>query len=196
MRDTPEFELDICVTFEKDTDLLQTAQIIEERLQQLPMVNQIEAMPEQLRMTGVEVVAAITIAVLALRGSRQAVKELHELIRELRSLFQDLGGKDPSLNIGGRQISLTGDEPTNTEITSVVDTWYKSRLLPPPDRFDIGIACALDGEAQTCMDVISHQCNVEFIPNFNPAIHDYRYTTITNNKAHIPQFGTNFFGIS
>ncbi len=96
MMDTPEFELDIYVTFAKDTDLLQTAQIIEERLQQLPMVNQVEAVPEQLRMTGVEVVAAIAIVVLALRGSRQAVKELHELIRELRSLVQDLGGKDPS----------------------------------------------------------------------------------------------------
>ncbi len=197
MIDTPEFELDIYVTFAKDTDLPRTAQIIEERLQRLPMVNQVEAAPEQLRMTGVEVVAAIAIAVLALRGSRQAVKELHELIWELRSLFKDLGGEDPSLNIGGQQISLTGDEPTNTEITSVVDSWYKSRLPPPPDRFDVCIVCALADEARACMDVISRQCNVEFTANFSPICYEYVYTTITNNKGEpltvqvswLPEYG-------
>jgi len=111
MIDTPEIEMDIYVNFPKDTDLGQTAQVIEERLKQLSMVDQVEAAPEQLRITGLELVAAIGVTVLALRGSHEAVRELRTLIQELKKLFKDLNGKEPSLIIGEQQISLTGDEP-------------------------------------------------------------------------------------
>ncbi len=76
-----------------------------------------------------------------------------------------------------------GDEPTSAEITSVVDSWYKSRRFPAPNRFDICVVCALADEAQICIDVISHQCNVEFIDGSNPIIGAYKYTTITNNNG-------------
>lgn len=61
MLDTPELELDVYVSFPEDTNLQQTAHLIEQRLQQLPTVEQVEAIPEQVRMTGLEVIATIGI---------------------------------------------------------------------------------------------------------------------------------------
>src|SRR6266699_3222337 len=90
MTDTPAIEVNLYIDFEKDNDLEQTAQLIEERLGQLEMVKEVEAVPEKARFTGLEVVAAIGVTVLVVRGSRELIEELRKLIPQLKGLMSEI----------------------------------------------------------------------------------------------------------
>lgn len=188
MIDTPEIELDISVTFPKETDLNQIAQVIEQRLQEFSGVDQVAAVPRQVRMGGVEIAAVLAITVLALRGSQEVVKELHVLIQELKNVLKDVRGQEPSLTIGDRRISLKENELSKEEIADVVASWYETRwqehptILRPPPYFDICIVCALTEEAKACIDVIEQRWQVKVLAGFSPISHEYGYVTIKNNK--------------
>ncbi len=108
MTDTPAIEVNLYIDFEKDNDLEQTAQLIEERLGQLEMVKEVEAVPEKARFTGLEVVAAIGVTVLVVRGSRELIEELRKLIPQLKGLMSEIKGlKNAFVEVGDKRIPVS-----------------------------------------------------------------------------------------
>ena len=108
MTDTPAIEVNLYIDVEKDNDLEQTAQLIEERLGQLEMVKEVEAVPEQARFTGLEVVAAIGVTVLVVRGSRELIEELRKLIPQLKGLMSEIKGlKNAFVEVGDKRIPVS-----------------------------------------------------------------------------------------
>ena len=108
MTDTPAIEVNLYIDVEKDNDLEQTAQLIEERLGQLETVKEVEAVPEKARFTGLEVVAAIGVTVLVVRGSRELIEELRKFIPQLKGLISDVKGlKNAFIEVGNKRIPLT-----------------------------------------------------------------------------------------
>ena len=108
MTDTPAIEVNLYIDVEKDNDLEQTAQLIEERLGQLEMVKEVEAVPEKARFTGLEVVAAIGVTVLVVRGSRELIEELRKLIPQLKGLMSEIKGlKNAFVEVGDKRIPVS-----------------------------------------------------------------------------------------
>ncbi len=68
----------------------QLANRIEERFGQMEVVEKVSVKPESpQRLTGLEVVAAIGVAVLIARSSRELVEELRKWIPTVKNLMQD-----------------------------------------------------------------------------------------------------------
>jgi hypothetical protein len=108
MTDTPAIEVNLYIDVEKDNDLEQTAQLIEERLGQLEMVKEVEAVPEKARFTGLEVVAAIGVTVLVVRGSRELIEELRKLIPQLKGLMSEIKGlKNAFVEVADKRIPVS-----------------------------------------------------------------------------------------
>jgi len=107
MTDITEIEVNLYIDVEKDSNLKQTAQIIEQRLSQFKMVKEAEAVSEKPRLTGVEVVAAIGVTVLVIRGSGEIVGELRKFIMQLKGLIGDIKGlKDVFVEVKDKRIPL------------------------------------------------------------------------------------------
>ncbi|GAC1354789.1 MAG: hypothetical protein NVS4B11_26160 [Ktedonobacteraceae bacterium] len=92
MADTAAIEVNLYINVEKDNDLVQTAQLIEERFGQLEMVKEVEAVGEKARFTGLEIVGVIGVTVLVVRGSRELIEELRKLIPQLKELISEIKG--------------------------------------------------------------------------------------------------------
>jgi len=92
MADTAAIEVNLYIDVEKDNDLAQIAQLIEERLGQLETVKEVEARREKARFTGLEVVGVIGVTVLVVRGSRELIEELRKLIPQLKELISEIKG--------------------------------------------------------------------------------------------------------
>lgn len=92
MADTAVIEVNLYIDVEKDNDLAQIAQLIEERLGQLETVKEVEARREKARFTGLEVVGVIGVTVLVVRGSRELIEELRKLIPQLKELISEIKG--------------------------------------------------------------------------------------------------------
>ena len=109
MTDTPAIEVNLYIDVEKDNDLEQTAQLIKERLGQLEMVKEVEAVPEEARFfTGLEVVGAIGVTVLVVRGSRELIEELRKLIPQLKGLMSEIKGlKNAFVEVGDKRIPVS-----------------------------------------------------------------------------------------
>lgn len=92
MADTAAIEVNLYIDVEKDNDLAQIAQLIEERLGQLETVKEVEARREKARFTGLEVIGVIGVTVLVVRGSRELIEELRKLIPQLKELISEIKG--------------------------------------------------------------------------------------------------------
>jgi len=108
MADTSALEVNLYIDVETDNDLEQTAQLIEERLSQLEMVKEAEAVPEQPRFTGLEVVGVIGVTVLVVRSSGELIGELRKLIAQLKGLIGDIKGlKSASVEVGEKRVPVS-----------------------------------------------------------------------------------------
>jgi len=88
-------------------ELEQTAQLIQERLTALEMIEEAEAVPEETRLTGVEVGAAIAAAVVIVRSGRELVEELRKLIPQIKGLIGEIRGlKDVFVEVGDERVSI------------------------------------------------------------------------------------------
>ena len=92
MADTAAIEVNLYIDVEKDNDLAQIAQLIEERLGQLETVKEVEARREKARFTGLEVIGVIGVTVLVVRGSRELIEDLRKLIPQLKELISEIKG--------------------------------------------------------------------------------------------------------
>lgn len=117
MEDIPDIELNFHFEVVEGTDLALTAQLIQERLSKLERVKEVEAIPEEPRLTGLEVVAAIAVTVLIIRGSREAVKELRNLLQEIQHLMECIKEvKATFLEIGEKRAQITNSVPSDEEL--------------------------------------------------------------------------------
>ena len=92
-----------------------TAQALEKRLGQLPGVSEAEALPEESRLTGLEIVGAISAAVVIVRHGRELVTELNKLLPELKKLVGEVKGlKNAFVEVGPKRVAL--DQLTAADI--------------------------------------------------------------------------------
>jgi hypothetical protein len=98
-------EVDFVFDVDDEADRNQLAGLIEQRLVALDGVTEVEAKATEERITGVEIVAAIGVTVLIIKGSRMAVHEMRLLLQEVKLLIHDIKGlKSASIEIEGKQI--------------------------------------------------------------------------------------------
>lgn len=91
------------------------AQALEKRLGQLPGVAEAEALPEESRLTGLEIVGAISAAVVVVRHGRELVTELNKLLPELRKLVGEIKGlKNAFVEVGAKRVPL--DQLTQAQV--------------------------------------------------------------------------------
>jgi len=108
MADMSAIEVNLYIEVEKDNDLKQTAQLIEEHLGRLEMVKEVGAVPEKARFTGLEIVGVIGVTVLVVRGSRELIEELRKLIPQLKELIGEIKGlKETFMEIGDKRVPIT-----------------------------------------------------------------------------------------
>ena len=95
-------QLNLLLEFSDGTGLDETAKTIEKRFDDLEEVAEAEAKPQRMKVTGLEVAAAIGVTVLIVRGSRELVQEIRMLIEEAKKLGIKIFGivdtnSDPTL---------------------------------------------------------------------------------------------------
>ena len=101
-------EINLLFEFTDDNELDEAAQVIQDRLTSIEAVEEAEARPERMKVTGLEIAAAIGVTVLVVRGSRELVEEVRKLVTEVKKLmieFQDL--KEVYVDIGTQRVSLS-----------------------------------------------------------------------------------------
>lgn len=100
-------ELTLHFDVDGNADAAAVARALQDRLGKLPMVSEAEALPDETRLTGLEIVAAISAAVIVVKKGRELVGELRQLIPEIHKLVQEIKGlKGPSVEIGARRVRL------------------------------------------------------------------------------------------
>ena len=87
-----------------------TAQEHEQRLAKLPGVSEAEALPQESRLTGLtglEIVGAISAAVVVIRHGRELVTELNQLLPEIRKLIREVKGlKNAFVEVGSKRVPV------------------------------------------------------------------------------------------
>lgn len=100
-------ELNLRFEFSQDGDLDQVARTLEQRIAQLQMVDEVESVPEKMKLTGVEIASAIGVTVLVVKGSREVIGELRKLVAEIKGLIGELRNlKDVSIDVGDERVGL------------------------------------------------------------------------------------------
>jgi len=83
------------------------AEAIQQRLSELDSVNDVEAVREEPRLTGLEVVAAIAVGIQIAKGGNELVAQLRKLIPEIRRLIGDIKGvKNIVVEVGGKRVPV------------------------------------------------------------------------------------------
>ena len=100
-------ELNLRFEFSQDKNLNQVAQTLEDNITQLQLVDEVEAAPEKMKLTGVEIAAAIGVTLVIVRTSRELVEEIRKLIVEIKGLAADLQDlKNVYLDVGEERVPL------------------------------------------------------------------------------------------
>jgi hypothetical protein len=121
------------------------ASAVQARLAALPEVEQAEAQADTVRFTGVEVVAAITVAVALTKGTRELAEEVPKLIETLKKQFargfdrpqaasdeaEPAKGEEP-LRVG-RMVFRAGDREVILENPSEADVEALARVWASGD---------------------------------------------------------------
>lgn len=98
-------EVILHIEFSDNVDTEETAQLIQNRLSKLEMVEEVEALPDEPRLTGVEVAGAIAVGIVIIRSSREMIQELRKLIPEIKGLISDIREpKDISVEVGREEL--------------------------------------------------------------------------------------------
>ncbi|GAC1350437.1 MAG: hypothetical protein NVSMB27_32960 [Ktedonobacteraceae bacterium] len=100
-------ELALHFEMTKDSDLEQTAGLLCDRLASLQSVQEVAALPEEPRVTGLEVAAAIFVTIQIVHGTRKFVEEIRKLIPEIKGLIGDIKGlKDVTVDVGPQPVPI------------------------------------------------------------------------------------------
>lgn len=101
-----QFEFEVEEGVDKDA----LARSIQERLEGIAMVDQADAMPEEMQMIGIDDVAiGIALGVVILRSSREGTEELTKLIRAVKELVAELKGVKTActkVEVGDEQVPI------------------------------------------------------------------------------------------
>jgi hypothetical protein len=100
-------EINLYFEFHANAGLEEAAREIEDRLGKLEAVDEVEAMPTNPRITGAEIVAAIAVTAMVVRGGRDAVAEIRKLVTEVKGLIGDLRDlKNAYVDVGRKRIPI------------------------------------------------------------------------------------------
>jgi hypothetical protein len=103
-------DINLLFEFTHDEALTQVAQTLQDRLSQMEMVEEVEAVPEgseQMRLSGLEIAAAIGVTVLVVRSSRELVAEVRKFVTEVKGLMADLCDlKNVYVDLGAQRIPI------------------------------------------------------------------------------------------
>ena len=80
-------QIDLHFEFADSLKSAEAAAFIQQRLSELGMVESVEAIPEEPRLTGLEIAGAIAVGVMVTRNSRELLVEVQKLIPEIQKLF-------------------------------------------------------------------------------------------------------------
>ena len=95
--------------FDKAVELEQTSRTIQAHIDQLHLVEETQVFTEKIRITGAEIAAAIGVAVLVARGSRELIQEVRKIITEMKGLTKDLQGlKNIYIDVAGEKVPVDG----------------------------------------------------------------------------------------
>lgn len=104
--------------FEKGTDLGKAENTIREQLGKLDEISRVDTAPEKPRLTGLEVVGAIAVAVQVVRGVRKGVTELRKLLQELKALKGEVRGlQEVKVEVGPRKVPI--DEVSEDDLQAL-----------------------------------------------------------------------------
>jgi hypothetical protein len=85
-----------------------TAELVQQRLSTLDMVNEVEAAPEETRLTGLEVAAAIAVGISIAKSGRELVAELRRLLPEIKGLIGDVKGlRNVVVEVGDTRVPVS-----------------------------------------------------------------------------------------
>ncbi len=108
-------EINLLFEFGPDEALDQVAHALQDRLSQMEMVKEVEATPEtpeKMRMTGLEIAAAIGVTVVVVRGGRELVEEVRKFVTEIKNLMVELHGlKNVYTDFGTQRIPIDKLDP-------------------------------------------------------------------------------------
>lgn len=100
-------EINMFFEYAHDDNLDQAAHLLQDRLSQMEMVNEVEAAPEEMRINGLEIAAAIGVTVLVVRGGRELVEAVRKLVTEVKCLMADLHDlKNVYVDLGAQRIPI------------------------------------------------------------------------------------------
>ncbi len=90
------------------TDLTQAADSLQERLMGLPSVEEVAALPEAPRFTGLEVLVAVAITVKIVHATGSLVEELRRLLQQVKGLVGDVKDlKNITVDVGPKRVALS-----------------------------------------------------------------------------------------
>jgi hypothetical protein len=93
--------------FEEAADGEALAKAVQDQLARFDGVSQADADVDQMRLTGAEVVAAIAVAVIVVRGTRELAQEINELLTEIGRIVRGIKGlKSAFVEIDGQPVPL------------------------------------------------------------------------------------------
>jgi hypothetical protein len=113
-------DLSLRFEFEPGTNLDAAARSIRERLAALDTVAAVDVRPENARITGLEIVGAIAVAVEIVRGTRKFVAQVRRLMTELKEMRNDIGGLR-TIALDGNPKPIMIDHVTDNDIAQLTD---------------------------------------------------------------------------
>jgi len=100
-------EINMFFEYSHDDNLDQAAHLLQDRLSQMEMVNEVEAAPENMRINGLEIAAAIGVTVLVARGSRELFEAVRKFVIDIKGLMLDLHDlKNVYVDLGAQRIPI------------------------------------------------------------------------------------------
>lgn len=100
-------EINLLFDFADHDAAEESAPTIEKCLSALEMVEEVQAEPQRMRMTGLEIAAAVAVAATVVGSGAAAVENLGKLVAAIRSLIVELRSlKNVFVDVGGQRIPI------------------------------------------------------------------------------------------
>ena len=100
-------EINLLFDFNSDDAATKAAPLIEKHLAQLPVVNEVQAEPQRMRITGLEIAAAVAVSATVIQSGTNAVENLEKLVKAVRSLMLSLRDlKNAFVDTGSERIPI------------------------------------------------------------------------------------------
>lgn len=83
-------EINLLFDFKTDDAAKISAPLIEKRLAEVPVISEVQAEPQRMRITGLEVTAVVAVSATVIQSGTNAVENLEKLVKAVRSLMLTL----------------------------------------------------------------------------------------------------------